>query len=260
MSSPTLRDHTSGPLATWAARLERVAGIARRHGVPELAERAPHDCAGNVLWLLELDRRDAALDVLAGVGTLTDALRVHFGRVAAVDVAPGAVATLRERFDGTAGAPVEVRECTATALPFGDGEFDCVTLHDALDRVPAAARPALFRECRRVLRPGGALYLSAPNARWHRRLRRAEPQGAGSVVPGRTARSLRAAGFRETRLFYLEPSCAYPLAFVPATAAALLAFERRGRRRTAAARLREGFARVGLHPLLHHSVMLLATA
>lgn len=262
MSSTSLRDNTSGPLAAWAGRLDRIAEIARRHGVGELAERAPHDCAGNVLWLVQLERWDAALDVLGGAGTIADALRAHFGRVAAVESTPAGVETLRERFAGEPGAggvTVEARHAALPALPFADGEFDCLTLHDALDRVPTGERDRLFRECRRVLRPGGCLYVAAPNAGWHRRLRRSAP-GAGAVWPARLARALGEAGFRETRLYYLEPSLRYPLAFVPATVPALLAFEQRGARLTRTTRVRLALVRAGLHPLLYQSVAALAYA
>lgn len=55
-------------------------------------------------------------------------------------------------------------EGDATALPFGEGEFDVVTLFDLLEHVPDDAQAA--REAARVLRPGGALLVSTPHTRW----------------------------------------------------------------------------------------------
>lgn len=49
----------------------------------------------------------------------------------------------------------------ADALPFPDATFDGVFCIDAFEHVPDSARAA--REFRRVLRPGGFLFLSAPN-------------------------------------------------------------------------------------------------
>jgi SAM-dependent methyltransferase len=46
----------------------------------------------------------------------------------------------------------------AQALPFRDGSFDLVFSHSVIEHVTSAE--AYLRECRRVLRPGGRLYLS----------------------------------------------------------------------------------------------------
>ena len=53
----------------------------------------------------------------------------------------------------------------ACALPFTDGTFDAVTLFDVLEHIDADADAA--REARRVVRPGGWILVSTPNADWH---------------------------------------------------------------------------------------------
>ena len=52
----------------------------------------------------------------------------------------------------------------ATSLPFPDAVFDVVTMFDVLEHIPDETLAA--REAMRVLRPGGWLLLSSPNARW----------------------------------------------------------------------------------------------
>jgi len=61
----------------------------------------------------------------------------------------------------------------ARRLPFGDQVFDCVTFFDVLEHVEEDG--LAVQEAMRVLRPGGSLLVTAPNASWrfpfHSRLR-----------------------------------------------------------------------------------------
>ncbi len=53
----------------------------------------------------------------------------------------------------------------ALHIPFGDAEFDLVTAVCVYHHVPPADRPALTREIRRVLRPGGIFCMIEHNPR-----------------------------------------------------------------------------------------------
>ena len=57
---------------------------------------------------------------------------------------------------------VRFQQADATALPFDDGAFDLAVGHSFLYLVPD--RPAVLREVRRVLEPGGTLVLLEPAA------------------------------------------------------------------------------------------------
>ncbi|MGY1751974.1 class I SAM-dependent methyltransferase [Blastococcus sp. SYSU D01042] len=96
-------------------------------------------------------RSRRVLDVGAGTGLLTRAVRDAGHDVLAVDPAPEMLAQL------TSGLPgVPVAAGTAEALPVGDATVDAVVAGQAahwFDVAPAAA------EIRRVLRPGGVLGL-----------------------------------------------------------------------------------------------------
>lgn len=58
------------------------------------------------------------------------------------------------------GRGLRVAQARVEALPFADRTFDAVTMISTLKHVPEAA--AALAECRRVLRPGGSLWVGDP--------------------------------------------------------------------------------------------------
>lgn len=65
---------------------------------------------------------------------------------------------------------VTFRAASAVRLPFADESFDTVVLWEVLEHLPKGNEPLAFREIARVLRPGGALYLSTPHGSLRARL------------------------------------------------------------------------------------------
>jgi SAM-dependent methyltransferase len=95
------------------------------------------------------------LDVGCGGAWLGD----HFNDYTGIDVSPEAVEAARSH--GHQALLVDGDE----PLPFDEGNFDGVVLKDVLEHVPDPV--ALVREVRRVLRPGGTVFASSPDAqRW----------------------------------------------------------------------------------------------
>jgi SAM-dependent methyltransferase len=150
------------------------------------------------------------LDVGCGSAWLSD----HFEHYTGVDVSSAAVEAARARgrevLQGDVDAP----------LPFADESFDGVVMKDLLEHVPDPV--ALVREVHRVLRPGGRVFASSPDAqRWvwddytHRRpfTRKSfrllfadqgltvEHVGYESVAPGVGIVSARTRRKRRPRLF-----------------------------------------------------------
>ncbi|WP_434968836.1 demethylmenaquinone methyltransferase [Microbacterium sp. bgisy207] len=93
------------------------------------------------------------LDLAAGTGTSSVAIARTGAEVVAADFSPGMIAEGRRRHANVPG--VTFVEADATALPFGDAEFDAVTISFGLRNVQDP--DAGLREMLRVTKPGGRL-------------------------------------------------------------------------------------------------------
>lgn len=107
------------------------------------------------------------LDLGCGPGVSAFALGEHLGaetEIVGIDIAKRMIA-LAERHhlrDHPHLDRVRFQHADATALPFDDRGFDLAVGHSFLYLCPD--RPAVLREVRRVLRPGGTLVLLEPAA------------------------------------------------------------------------------------------------
>lgn len=120
------------------------------------------------------------LDVGAGVGALVRLAGERGWKAVGIDVDPAVVAYARAR-----GLDVRLGELGALALPAE--RFDLVTLCNVVDFV--ADPVAVLAECRRVLVPGGRIFVRTPNVPWQLQGARAgrllAAIGLGRLVHGR---------------------------------------------------------------------------
>jgi len=99
------------------------------------------------------DRDRDVLEIGCGPGAMLEGL-ARFGRVHAMDVAHDAMAYCRSRgFE---------RVVTASGLdvPYADASFDLVALFDTIEHIEDDL--GVLHEVRRVLRPGGLVFVSVP--------------------------------------------------------------------------------------------------
>ena len=98
-------------------------------------------------------RGERILDLAAGTGTSSMAFVPSGAHVVAADFSKGMIAEGRRRHGDVPN--LEFVQADATDLPFGDGEFDAVTMSFGLRNVNDPRRA--LRELRRVTRPGGRI-------------------------------------------------------------------------------------------------------
>jgi len=65
---------------------------------------------------------------------------------------------------------VSLQVGSAIDIPSGDASFDTATAWEVLEHIPEHCEPRMFAEAARVLRPGGAFYLSTPFASFRAKL------------------------------------------------------------------------------------------
>ncbi len=106
----------------------------------------------SMVQALALPAGARVLDLAAGTGTSTAALRAAGFDAVAADFSPGMIKEGRRRNPG-----IEFVQADATALPFEDASFDAVTISFGLRNV---VRPrAALAEMARVVRPGGPVLI-----------------------------------------------------------------------------------------------------
>ena len=128
----------------------RLSDEERRLEERVAQRRAPH--FARVLGAVRPPGR--LLDVGAGVGELLRVAREGGWQALGVDTDPAVVEYARAR-----GRDVRLGDLTTLALPAAS--FDLVTLWNVIDFVPDPLR--LLSECRRLLAPGGRIFVRTPN-------------------------------------------------------------------------------------------------
>jgi SAM-dependent methyltransferase len=108
--------------------------------------------------LISPDGKDA-VDIGCGGGALARELSARGTRMIGIEISDEQLAPALARDDGT-GARYLIG--TAQELPLADASVDLALFMRSLHHVPMADLTTALREARRVLRPGGAVYVVEP--------------------------------------------------------------------------------------------------
>ena len=134
---------------------EMFDGVAKRYDVTNAILSGGNAPLWRAATVKAIDAKpgDRVLDVACGTGTSTAALAKRGARVVGIDFSTGMIAEAKRRHP-----ELEFIEGDAQALPFGDDEFDAVTVSFGLRNF--AAPDVALAEMYRVLRPGGRLVIT----------------------------------------------------------------------------------------------------
>jgi 2-polyprenyl-6-hydroxyphenyl methylase/3-demethylubiquinone-9 3-methyltransferase len=124
---------------------------------------------------------DSVLELGCGYGRVAFELAKHAARVVGVDTSAGSLTLAREL--AGPGSPCDFHEMDASALTFGDGEFDAVVCVQNGICAFGVDRLKLVREALRVTRPGGvAMFSTYASGFWDHRLEWFEAQAEAGLI------------------------------------------------------------------------------
>lgn len=95
------------------------------------------------------------LDIGCATGVFLDRARKSGYEVTGIDVSPELADYARKKFD------LDIHQGYLEEQNFADGSFDVITMLDVIEHIPQYDK--LLPEIRRILKPGGILYLRTPS-------------------------------------------------------------------------------------------------
>ena len=124
-------------------------------GIPVLGSAATWNMGESLPHYKKMGQRSLIIDIGGGLGEYTEFMQYLGWMVLAVETDPIAANILKRK-------AIPVFNGTFQELKMSDSSADMITMHHVIEHIPDPV--SLIRECFRVLRPGGRLVMSMPNA------------------------------------------------------------------------------------------------
>ena len=204
----------------------------------------------NWQYLLPAGPQLRALDIGAGMGTISHALAARYGKVYALEQVDSRIEFMRRRFAQDGVANVQLIRSSFTQMPFPNNFFDLVVLNGVLEWLPLEqphlqprqAQAEALAKIFSLLRPGGHLYLGIENrilpgyfigyndphcgipfvtvlprplANWLAKKKTGKPYQNYLYSANGYRRLLRKSGFHEIKIFAAETSYNFPFYITP---------------------------------------------
>ncbi len=164
----------------------------RAHERYDYGEYAGRDWTWYEPMLARMRPAPPVIDVGSGLGLFVECCLHHSVPAVGIELSlEGAKASAARRL-------AVVRADLAMPFPFRDGCFGSAFAHHVLEHVPPDRERFILREIRRVLRPGGFVFVVSPNL--HHPQARDNPDHVNLFTPHQLARELRDAGFSRVSL------------------------------------------------------------
>jgi SAM-dependent methyltransferase len=163
--------------------------------------------AARYVFSLPFVENKTVLDIACGTGYGIAIVKRSAAYVTGVDIDPQAAAEAKAECNGKASVLLG----NGLGLPFADGSFDVITSFETLEHLHE--RATFLSELNRVLKAGGVLLLSTPNANYSQPVdgKPANPFHIHEYTPDELRRELEARFVIETFLGQtLDPSAGIP--------------------------------------------------
>ena len=130
---------------------DRIAGA-----YDAISDSSEREARRDGLEALDIRPGERVLELGFGTGHALVELAEAGGRVTGLDISSGMAREARQRL-ARAGATADLTLGDARRTPFRAGAFDVIFASFTIELFEDGERPAVFAECRRLLRPGGRL-------------------------------------------------------------------------------------------------------
>lgn len=170
----------------WKSVLKEVIEKKSRDQFPEPYSFATDLSRANWQFLLSKKKKNKALDIGAGLGTISEVLSHYYDEVISIEPVKERLFFLKKRFEQDGIKNIRLIQANALELPFPENSFDLIVMNGVLEWValygkgnPKKIQEKVLKDILKILKPNGYLYIGIENRFCYRNfLGRYDPHAA----------------------------------------------------------------------------------